>query len=186
MLNEDELVKGCIKGERKAQKQLYDTFSKKMMGICMRYSKKSEDAEDILQEAFIKVFKNIKKFRGESSLFYWIKRIVINTAINYHRSKLYLYPMVDVQELHSLADKEFTLSNFQYKDLLIFLKKLPTGCQVIFNLYAIEGYQHKEIAEQLGISEGTSKSQYARAKSLLRDMISEAESNQYEKLRQKA
>jgi len=184
-MNDDELIKACCKGDRRAQKLLYDTFSRKMYAVCLRYAKKADDADDILQEAFIKVFKNIKKFRRESSLFYWIKRIVINTALNYQRSKLYLYPMVDVNDLHHLAEQEFTLSSFHLKDLLKILQTLPDGCRVIFNLYAIEGYQHKEIAEMLGISVGTSKSQYARAKSLLKQRILDSENIDYERLRQK-
>ncbi|MDW7694804.1 RNA polymerase sigma factor [Flammeovirgaceae bacterium SG7u.111] len=185
MHDENEIIKGCCKGERKAQKHLFEEYSKKMYPVCMRYAKNSEDADDILQEAFIKIFKNIKTFRKESSLYYWIKRIVINTALNYQRSKLYLYPMVDVQDLHGLAEKESTLSSFQLKDLLKLLQTLPDGCRVIFNLYAIEGYQHKEIAEMLGISVGTSKSQYARAKSLLKDKIIDSEKIQYEQFREK-
>jgi len=185
MLDDNELIKRCNKGDRKAQKALFEEYSKKMYPVCMRYARNSEDADDILQEAFVKVFKNLKKFRKESSLYYWIKRIVINTALNYQRSKLYLYPMVDVQDLHGLAEKEVTLSNYHLKDLLKLLQSLPDGCRVIFNLYALEGYQHKEIAEMMGISVGTSKSQYARAKMLLREMITDLENNQYERLREK-
>jgi RNA polymerase sigma-70 factor (ECF subfamily) len=179
--NDEDLIKGCAKGERKAQKALYDAYSRKMYAVSLRYAKNQDDADDILQEAFIKVFKHIGSFRKESSLYFWIKRIVINTALNYQRSKLYLYPMVDVNDLSHLADQEFTLSDHNLKDLLKMLQELPDGCRVIFNLYAIEGFQHKEIAEMLGISIGTSKSQYARAKSLLRDKILAAENNRYEK-----
>jgi len=182
-MKEIDLIKACCKGNRKAQRELFEQYGKKMYAICLRYAKKPEDADDILQEAFIKVFKNIKKFRKESSLFYWIKRIVINTALNYQRSKLYLYPMVDVNDLHHLSEREFTLSNFHLQDLLKMVQSLPDGCRVIFNLYAIEGYQHKEIAEMLGISVGTSKSQYARAKSLLKQKITDSENIDYEGLR---
>lgn len=149
----------------------------------MRYSKSRQEAEDILQEAFIKVFDHIKDFRKDSSLDFWIKRIVINTALNYQRSKLYLYPMVDINDLQSEADSEVTLSSYHYEDLLKMIQSLPDGCQVIFNLYAIEGYQHKEIAEMLAISEGTSKSQYARAKNLVKKKLVEVDKIRYERFK---
>ena len=155
------------------QKALYDQYACRMLTVCMRYSKSREDAEDILQEAFVKVFNKIESFRKESSLGYWIKRIVINTALNYHRKSVYLYPHFDIDDMHQLGDDEVLVSDYNYRDLLKLLQTLPQGCQVIFNLYAIEGYKHKEIAELLNISEGTSKSQYARAKSLIKDMITE-------------
>lgn len=184
MHNEDEIIEGCIRGDRKSQRCLYDTYSKKMLVVSMRYAKSTQEAEDILQESFIKVFKNIKNFRRESKLSTWIKRIVINTALNHQRSKLYLYPMVDVHEMHDLKDdKDFVLSNFHYEDLLNMIQDLPTGCQVIFNLYALEGYQHDEIAKTLNINVGTSKSQYSRAKKILREKIEIAEKERYEKFK---
>jgi len=170
--SDEDLIDACSKGKRKAQEELYARYSSKMYPIALRYSKMQQEAEDILQEAFIKVFKNIKDFRKDSSLAYWIKRIVINTALNHQRSKLYLYPMVDIGDLRNHTGPELILSNFTYEELLAMVRRLPTGCQVIFNLYAIEGYKHHEIAKQLNISEGTSKSQYARAKGLLKEWIS--------------
>lgn len=171
MDSEKALIEGCSKGDRKSQKQLFDLYSKKMKVVAMRYSKSVYEAEDILQEAFIKVFANLKTFRGESRLEFWIKRIVVNTALNQQRSKLYLFPMVDIHELNFSEDSKVSLGDFHFKELLIMIQELPSGCQAIFNLFAIEGYSHKEIAEMLKISEGTSKSQYARARSLLRDKI---------------
>jgi len=173
MQDDKELVSRCCKGERAAQKELYERFAARMLAVCMRYTKTQADAEDILQEAFIKVFNHMDKFRHESSLGFWIKRIVINTALNYHRKQVYLYPHVDVDERHDLGNEDVAIENYHFKDLLNLLQGLPKGCQVVFNLYAIEGYKHKEIAKMLDISEGTSKSQYARAKLLLKDMISE-------------
>ena len=105
-VSEEKLLKGCQKGKREYQQALYDKYADGMFLVAMRYSKMQQEAEDILQEAFIKVFKNIKSFRNESSLAYWIKRIVVNTALNHQRSKLYLYPMVDVDELTHCTDKE--------------------------------------------------------------------------------
>lgn len=179
--SDEELINGCIKGKRKAQEDLYAKYSSRMYPIALRYSKMQQEAEDILQEAFLKVFKNIKAFRQDSSLAYWIKRIVINTALNHQRSKLYLYPMVDVGDLKNQHGPDITISNFSYKELLEMIRRLPTGCQVIFNLYAIEGFKHHEIASQLNISEGTSKSQYARAKSLLQKWILENNNIDYDR-----
>lgn len=169
--SDEELIKGCCKENRQAQQRLYDTYASRMYPVALRYSKVQQEAEDIIQEAFLKVFKHIKNFRKDSSLTYWIKRIVINTALNHQRSKLYLYPMVDVNDLKNHQGNELILSNYSYQELLGFVRRLPYGCQVIFNLYAIEGYKHHEIAKMLDISEGTSKSQYARAKSLLKNWI---------------
>lgn len=170
-ISEDKLISGCQKGKREYQQALYDKYCDGMYLVALRYSKMQQEAEDILQEAFIKVFKNIKDFRKDSSLAYWIKRIVVNTALNHQRSKLYLYPMVDVDELNEWKDKESILSNLGHQELLKLIQELPSGCQVIFNLFAVEGYKHHEIAKELNISEGTSKSQYSRAKSILVEKI---------------
>jgi RNA polymerase sigma-70 factor (ECF subfamily) len=176
-----KLIKACVSEDRKAQKKLYDLFASKMMMICLRYSKSDLEAEDILQESFIKIFKNLKNLREYTNVAAWIKRIVINTALNYQRSKLYLYPMVDVEHLKITYDENIALSNFHHEELLNMIQELPLGCQVIFNLYAIEGYTHKEIAEKLDISEGTSKSQYSRAKNLLQIKLMESDRGNYEK-----
>lgn len=165
-----ELIKGCQKGDRKSQYELYQKFSSGMMAVALRYSKSTQEAEDILQEGFIKIFDNISKFRGESSIGYWIKRIIINTALNHQRSKLYLYPMVDVEDVQQGVNS-LSVDSLAVEDLMDLVQDLPTGCQVIFNLYAIEGYQHKEIGEQLGISVGTSKSQYSRARKILMEQL---------------
>ena len=165
-----ELIKGCQNGDRKSQYELYQQFSSGMMAVALRYSKSTQEAEDILQEGFIKIFENIKKFRGDSSIGYWIKRIIINTALNHQRSKLYLYPMVDVEDIKEGVNS-LSVDTLAVEDLMDLVQDLPTGCQVIFNLYAVEGYQHKEIAEMLEISVGTSKSQYARARKILIEQI---------------
>lgn len=179
MQNEQKLIAGCQKGKRSAQKQLYEMYSNSMFVVSLRYAKGRLEAEDILQESFIKVFEKIKNFRGECPLEFWIKRIVINTALNHERSKLYQYPSYDVADMdNQLPDTEVTLSNYNFKELLAMVQQLPDRCQVVFNLYAIEGYQHKEIAEMLKITEGTSKSQYARAKLLLQEMIKKHETVQ--------
>jgi RNA polymerase sigma factor (sigma-70 family) len=184
MLEEDDVIDGCISGNRKHQKILYDQYSKKMMAVCLRYAKSVLEAEDILQESFIKVFSKIGTFRKESKLETWIKKIVVNTALNHQRSKLYLYPMVDVENVRHLQDeKEMPMSAFHVEELTRMIQSLPMGCQIIFNLYAIEGYQHNEIAATLNIKEGTSKSQYARARRMLQEMIAKSEKDSYERFK---
>jgi len=162
---------------------MYDLFAGKMYVLCLRYAISQQEAEDVLQESFIKVFKNIKKFRGDSRLGYWIKRIVVNTALNHRRNKLYMYPMVDVDEIHQNVGHDKVFSDYGYEELLSMISELPSGCRIIFNLYAIDGYGHKEIAKKLGISEGTSKSQYSRAKMLLQKKISGEQLKDYEKFK---
>lgn len=179
MLNEEELIDGCRKGNRTSQKALYDRYCRKMLVVCLRYSKTTAEAEDILQEGFVKVFSGIKDFRQEAKLETWITRIMVNTALNVQRRKLYLYPMVDVTELN-LPDTEISISGIHFSQLLEMIQTLPHGCQMVFNLFAIEGFSHKEIAEKLGISEGTSKSQFARAKSLMQSKLLK-ESKYYER-----
>jgi len=181
MSEERLLVDQCKKGNADAQEKLYAQYSKQMYVICLRYTRSQLEAEDVLQEAFIKVFDKIDQFKGETSIGGWIKRIVVNTALNSQRSKLYMFPMTDVEQLTSYQEEELTLSGFHLEELLVMIRSLPEGCQVIFNLYAIEGYAHKEIAKQLNISEGTSKSQYARAKQLLKNMINQEERRSYER-----
>lgn len=181
MSQERILVDQCKKGDASAQEQLYAHFSKQMYVICLRYTRSQQEAEDVLQEAFIKVFEKVNQFKGENSIGGWIKRIVVNTALNSQRSKLYMFPMTDIEELTSHQEEELTLSGFGLEELLEMIRSLPEGCQVIFNLYAIEGYSHKEIGEQLNISDGTSKSQYARAKQLLKSMINKEERRSYER-----
>lgn len=179
----EQLIKGCVKEDRKAQKELYDLFAPRMMMICLRYSKSRMEAEDILQDSFIKIFSNLKNLREITNLAAWIKRIVINTALNHQRGKLYLYPMVEVGKINLSYDENVAFSAFRLEELVAMIQELPLGCQVIFNLFAIEGYTHKEIAERLKISEGTSKSQYARARNLLMNKIQEGSNDNYGKVR---
>src|SRR3989337_2987389 len=152
MLNEDELINGCRQGDRASQKALYGHYCRKMLVVCLRYSKTTAEAEDILQEGFVKVFSGIKNFRQESKLETWITRIMVNTALNVQRKKLYLYPMADVEEIN-LPAHEVSTSGIHFTQLLEMIQGLPHGCQIVFNMFAMEGYSHKEIAEQLGISE---------------------------------
>ncbi len=171
MNDDNSLCKGCIEGDRKAQRKLYERYSERLFAVSMRYCRSDLEAEDVLQESFIKIFNKIESFRGDSSLYYWMKRVVVHTALNHQRSKLYAFPMVDVENVPMSMDESMSLASFRLQELMKMIRNLPPGCSVIFNLYAIEGYTHKEIAEMLEISEGTSKSQYSRARGLLQNMI---------------
>jgi len=162
------LVKDCIKEKPVAQRQLYDHFAPLMLGVCYRYTKSVGDAEDVLQEGFIKVFRHLSSYKSDGELGGWIRRIMVTTALNYlKKNKRYREEMVFAEmPLHpvSFENPQVQLDARQLGDLI---RQLPTGFQTIFNLYAIEGYTHVEIGELLGISDGTSKSQYARARYLL-------------------
>jgi RNA polymerase sigma factor (sigma-70 family) len=180
--NEEWLISECISGNSKAQRQLYEQYSKKMYVVCLRYSKTTFEAEDMLQESFIKVFNHLQDFQKDCPLEFWIKRIVINTALKHNRRKLDKAPTEDVTEmLNEPSDDAVVLSNYNFQELLLMIQKLAPRYQMIFNLYAIEGYKHKEIADMLGINEGTSKSQYARAKVILQKMLIQDENPVYEK-----
>ena len=169
---ETELVRGCKKGVSKHQQALYKTYYRRMYGLCLRYTDHSQDAEDVLQEGFIKIFTKIGKFREEGSLEGWIRRIMIRTAIEHYRKNSRFFSVVDVEEASDVSLDEDMIGRMQAEELLKMIRKLPPGYRTVFNLYEIEGYSHKEISEMLGISSGTSKSQLSRAKELLRNQLS--------------
>lgn len=153
------------------QELLYHRFSAKMYTVCLRYSGNPEDARDLLQEGFIKVFKNLEKFRKEGSFEGWVRRIFVNTSIEHYRKKVNLYNVTETQE-NTIEDKEFNvLDNLAEKDIMKMINELSPGYKAVFNMHVIEGYSHKEIGDALGINEGTSKSQLARAKMVLKKMV---------------
>jgi RNA polymerase sigma factor (sigma-70 family) len=169
--SETDLIKGCIEGSRAMQELLYKKFSPKMYGVCLRYSGNVDDANDLLQEGFIKVFKNLQKFRGDGSFEGWIRRIFVNTSIEHFRKKVKLYNVTEVQE-NTIEDTDLSiLDSLAEKDIVSLVNELSPGYRAVFNMHVIEGYSHKEIAEILGITEGTSKSQLARAKGVLKKSI---------------
>ena len=142
-----------------------------MYALCIRYAGNTDDAQDILQDGFVKVFGNIAKFKGTGSFEGWIRRIIVNTAIEHFRKKNMLYAIDEKTEIQ-LADENTNIFNqLEAKELLEIIKSMPAGYRTVFNLYAIEGYTHKEIATMMNLTEGTSKSQYARAKSWLQEKI---------------
>ena len=169
--SEDQIIKGCIIGERTAQQTLYSRYSPKMFSICLRYAKDYHSAEDILQEGFIKVFKYISNFRREGSFEGWMRRIFVNTAIEHLRKAVNLYPIVNDEDKPIDIIDENIFDQLDYQDLLTMVQSLSPGYRTVFNLYVIEGFSHKEISKMLEISEGTSKSQLARARVLLQKKL---------------
>lgn len=170
-ISDSELIAGCIRGDIKSQRGLYDRFSPKMYGVCLRYARDQQTAQDILQDAFVKIFRNISRFRSDGSFEGWIRRIVVNTCIEAYRKQVNLYAIQD-SELHPIPSPDFNaLDKLNEEDILRMINSLSSGYKTIFNLFVIDGYSHKEIAEKLQISEGTSKSQLARARYLLQEMI---------------
>lgn len=167
-MDERQLVKECLKGKPESQRQLYELFAESMLGVCYRYTKSMRDAEDVLQEGFVKVFMHLKQYKEEGELGAWIRRIMVNTALNYmKRHRRYRSEMVFTEQpLHPILEENPAIK-MQAKELAELIRQLPPGYQAIFNLHAVEGYSHVEIGEMLGISDGTSRSQYARARALL-------------------
>ena len=167
-MDQQRLVKDCLKGRPQAQRQLYELFSQSMLGVCFRYTKSMVDAEDVLQDGFVKVFLHLHQYKSEGELGGWIRRIMVNTALNYlKKNRLYQVDLsFDDTSLHPIStDNPEILINT--RDLAEMIRQLPTGYQTIFNLHAVDGYTHVEIGKMLGINEGTSRSQYARARALL-------------------
>jgi RNA polymerase sigma factor (sigma-70 family) len=169
--SETDLIQGCIAGDRRMQEELYKKFSSKMFAVCLRYAGNSDDAQDILQDGFVKIFKNLSRFRSEGSFEGWVRRIFVNTAIEHLRRKTYLKPIAEKEE-NTIPYKETTvLDKLGEKDIMNLISQLSPGYRTVFNMYVVEGYTHKEVGDILGISEGTSKSQLARARTILQDMV---------------
>ena len=175
----DSLLEGCRRGDRKAQESLYKTLASRMMGICLRYAKDTFEAEDVLQMGFVKVFQKVSDFRGEGSFEGWVRRIMVNTAIESYRKNLRNLNIVDIDEVYDQPQNTFDMSGLELKDLLKLVQQLSNGYRLVFNMYVIEGYSHKEIAKQLGITEGASKSQLSRARAVLKEKIIKMEGLNY-------
>ena len=181
MYSNRELIKGCKANKSKYQKALYDTYVGKVMGVCRRYTNSYEDAEDVLQEAFVKIFKYIGNVKEEKALPSWIKRTTVNTAITiYQRNKKH-QDQINYEHVGELnVETEHIISQLSNQELVALINQLPDGYRVVFNLYVIEGFNHREIAEMLEVSEGTSKSQLSRAKALLKNFLKKTEIISYE------
>lgn len=168
---EATLIAGCLAEERWAQKQLYEQHYGKMMGICLRYSNNSEDAKDILNEGYIKVFRYLQRYKVGTSLEGWIRRIMINTSIDFYR-KAIRHRTEDIEYAsNTAATGEDAVSKYSAKEILSVIQTLPPSYRAVFNLYAIEGYSHREVANQLGISESTSRSNLVKARAKLKVLL---------------
>jgi RNA polymerase sigma-70 factor (ECF subfamily) len=164
-MDEKQLFRDCLNGDRRAQKKLYDRYAGKMFAVCMRYAKDRPTAEDYLQEGFIRVFRKLDSFREEGSFEGWIRTIMVNTSLEILRKNDLLAASDDYTRYVGLAQPDpGIIEHMQEQELISLIQQMPAGFRTVFNLYAIEGYTHKEIGDKLQINEGTSKSQYARAK----------------------
>jgi len=170
---EQHLIRGCIAGNRAFQSKLYDLFAPRMLGVCIRYAKNREEAEEILHEGFLRVFTYIQKYNGSGPLEGWIRKIMVNCALHRYRNKSRLHPVIQLNTCWPDTSVESDIfSKLDAKELLLQVQSLPAGYRLVFNLYVFEGYKHREIAEALGISEGTSKSNLSDARTLLQKAIS--------------
>ncbi len=172
-LTEEELIEACRQGDRRAQKQLYEQFSPVMFGVCRRYVKSPQDAEDVLVEAFFKVLTNLHQFKSKGSFEGWIRRIVVNEALMFLRKRHNFRLTVELSEIDRPAPVR-VVNELAAEDILSLLEQLPTGYRTVFNLYVLEGYKHREIAEMLGISINTSKSQLILAKKKMQSLLEDS------------
>lgn len=169
--SEKDLINACLKGDRAGQKKLYDTFSRVMYGVCVRYSSNPDEAKDILQDGFVKVFTKLGQFSHNGSFEGWMKRIFVNTALEFYRiNKNHMYHS-DVDAAVENPHNDFTVERMSQKEILKVMNNMAPGYRAVLNLFIIEGYGHAEIAEMMGISEGTSKSQLSRARALLQQEL---------------
>jgi RNA polymerase sigma factor (sigma-70 family) len=176
----EELIQRCQTGDRKAQEMLYKQYASKMLGVCLRYATDKMEAEDMMQNGFVKVFQKMSDYRGEGSFEGWIRRIMVHSSIEYYRKHHKLMQMVDIAESgYDEGINAAAPANLSAKDLMNLIQQLSPGYRMVFNMYAIEGYSHKEIAETMGITEGASKSQLSRARGLLKQQIEEIEKTSY-------
>jgi RNA polymerase sigma factor (sigma-70 family) len=171
-MTEEYIIAGCLHNEPSAQRELYNRFSPKMLSVCYRFAQSREDAEDMLQEGFIKVFTQIHTFQNKGAFEGWIRRIIVHTCINFLKKYKKFNDSVDIEQAISAHVKEETIpSIMQAKQVTECIRHLPIGYRTVLNLYAIEGYSHREIATMLDIEESTSRSQYTRAKTMLENIL---------------
>lgn len=178
-MNTERLIEGCKKNDRKAQEQLYRLLASKMLGVCLRYASSSFDAEEMLQAGFIKVFTHMHQYTGAGSFEGWVRRIMVNTAIEYCRKDIKMERIEQLGEQEHLYSGSVEINYLEAKDLMNMVQELAPGYRVIFNMYAIEGFSHKEIAETLNITESSSKSQLSRARVRLQEKIKQMEGAYY-------
>lgn len=167
----NDIIKDCVSGKREAQAQLYQMFSPRMYPVCLYYTKDQTEAEDVLHDGFIKVFKYVSQYKGSGSFEGWIRRIMINTALERFRTQNYLYPVDDVFDYINDQGYDNIISNITFDELLDIVKELSPQYRMVFNLYALEDMSHNDISEKLGISVGTSKSNLSRARAILQEKV---------------
>src|SRR5438045_814462 len=171
-MTEEAILKGCLQKEPAAQRELYNRYTPKMLSVCYRFAHHREDAEDMLQEGFIKVFSQIHTFQNKGAFEGWIRRIIVHTCINHLKKNKKFNESVDIIHATSIQVREESVPSIvQAKQIVECIRLLPMGYRTVLNLYAIEGYTHKEIAEMLDIEESTSRSQYTRAKQMLEEIL---------------
>ncbi|HRY33916.1 MAG TPA: RNA polymerase sigma factor [Bacteroidales bacterium] len=192
MSADEKMIRGCLDGKRRAQSQLYQRFAQTMFGVCLRYSRNREEAEDLLQEGFIKVFQHIANYKGTGSFEGWIRRIMVNTAINhFHATVKQQWVHVEDIEKVGISQEEEQYSPqgeeayaVSPETVMQLIQKMPDGYRMVLNLYVFEGYQHKEIANMLGVSENTSKSQLSKGRKYLKQLINKLLDKEYKILEQ--
>ncbi|MEN9440128.1 MAG: hypothetical protein RLZ33_204 [Bacteroidota bacterium] len=171
-MDDATLIIECVNGNPRAQRLLFDKFARKMFSVCLRYAKNEEQAEDVLQDGFVKVFGKLKDFKSEGSLEGWIRRIMVNTALDQIRKNNKQLGDTNIDDVgYKIENNDFIVESMMADDLMKMVQAMPDGYKVVFNMFAIEGYSHSEIADTLGISENTSKSQYSRARAYLRERL---------------
>lgn len=175
MFTDDEIIEGCLCNDRKMQKALYDKYASKMFAVCLRYAKDKDDAADILQDGFLKVFTKIEQFSREHSFEGWIRRVMTNTAITHYYQNKKFNEQKNIEEINEtdITDFDFKETEFSNEELMNVIQTLPDIYRIVFNMFAIEGYKHKEISEQLNIEVSTIKTQYHRAKKMIQIKLQE-------------
>lgn len=181
MLSEQKLVEKCLKKDPNALEELYKSFCNHMFGVCLRYAKNRDDAQDLLHDGFVKVYTGLNEYKGKGSLEGWIRRIMVNTAINFYRRKAgRFFGLNENDEEFHISNDEDIIENISTNELLGYINEMPDGYRLVFNMYVIEGYKHVEISELLGISEATSKTQFMKARRhLMKKVKQEAYENVY-------
>ena len=173
---EENLIKGCCKGEARAQKQLFERYAPRMLTVCRRYITDNDQAEDVMLVAWVKVFERIGQFRGQGSFEGWLRRVMVNESLTWLRQNKQMYLHTDLDEADRSPDLGVLENHLEAEDIMKMVQQLPAGYRTVFNLYAIEGYSHKEIAKTLDITENTSKSQLSRARLHLQKLLLASES----------
>ncbi len=183
--SEIEVIEGCKRGDRHAQKLLYERFSGKMFALCSRYIKDKMEAEDVLVKAFTKILDRINQYKNEGSFEGWVRRVMVNESLSYLRRNKSMYVETDIEAADKEPNFERLENELEAQDLLKLISELPSGYRIVFNMYAIDGYSHKEIGEELGINESTSKSQLSRARAVLQKRLIELENIEMKEAKEK-